>query len=163
MLVIDQFNSNDREHLELSSRPELGITLMKLRCWLLEQYAKCVFLNADCLVLRPIDDLFEREEFSAAPDGCRPDCFNSGVFVYRPSRNIQQIDVVFITTKYIIRWFVCLFLFCSFSSCYSSLFQVMIKIFSINFFPIGELEICLDIYHSFIMLQRMHLMFLLQF
>ena len=31
------------------------------------------------------DELFEREEFSAAPDSGWPDCFNSGVFVFRPS------------------------------------------------------------------------------
>jgi glycogenin glucosyltransferase len=44
-------------------------------------------LDADCVVLRQIDDLFEREEFSAAPDAGWPDCFNSGVFVYRPSKD----------------------------------------------------------------------------
>lgn len=32
-----------------------------------------------------IDELFEREELSAAPDPGWPDCFNSGVFVFRPS------------------------------------------------------------------------------
>lgn len=32
-----------------------------------------------------IDELFEREELSAAPDVGWPDCFNSGVFVFRPS------------------------------------------------------------------------------
>ena len=31
------------------------------------------------------DELFDREELSAAPDAGWPDCFNSGVFVYRPS------------------------------------------------------------------------------
>lgn len=36
-------------------------------------------------VLSNIDDLFEREELSAAPDPGWPDCFNSGVFVYQPS------------------------------------------------------------------------------
>ena len=36
-------------------------------------------------VLQNIDDLFEREELSAAPDVGWPDCFNSGVFVFRPS------------------------------------------------------------------------------
>ena len=36
-------------------------------------------------VLANIDDLFEREELSAAPDPGWPDCFNSGVFVYQPS------------------------------------------------------------------------------
>ena len=86
MIVVDQLNSNDVEHLELLSRPELGITFTKINCWLLEQYTKCVFLDSDCLVLRPIDDLFEREELSAASDAGWPDCFNSGVFVYRPSK-----------------------------------------------------------------------------
>ena len=32
-----------------------------------------------------IDELFDREELSAAPDPGWPDCFNSGVFVFRPS------------------------------------------------------------------------------
>jgi len=36
-------------------------------------------------VLKNSDELFEREELSAAPDPGWPDCFNSGVFVYRPS------------------------------------------------------------------------------
>ncbi len=78
-------DSNDQEHLELLSRPELGITITKIKCWLLERYSKYVFLDVDCLVLRSIDDLFQREEFSAAPDAGWPDCFNSGVFVYKPS------------------------------------------------------------------------------
>ena len=86
VIVVDQLNSNDVEHLELLSRPELRIKLTKINCWLLEQYTKCVFLDSDCLVLRPIDDLFEREELSAASDARWPDCFNSGVFVYRPSK-----------------------------------------------------------------------------
>lgn len=32
-----------------------------------------------------IDELFEREELSAAPDSGWPDLFNSGLFVFRPS------------------------------------------------------------------------------
>uniref|UniRef100_A0A8C8B9N8 glycogenin glucosyltransferase n=1 Tax=Otus sunia TaxID=257818 RepID=A0A8C8B9N8_9STRI len=36
-------------------------------------------------VLCNVDELFDREEFSAAPDSGWPDCFNSGVFVFRPS------------------------------------------------------------------------------
>ena len=38
-------------------------------------------------VLVNIDDLFEREELSASSDIGWPDCFNSGVFVYRPSHD----------------------------------------------------------------------------
>ncbi len=44
-------------------------------------------MDADCVVLRSIDDLFQREEFSAAPDAGWPDCFNSGVFVFQPSKD----------------------------------------------------------------------------
>ena len=39
----------------------------------------------DVQVMQNIDELFDREEFSAAPDAGWPDCFNSGVFVFRPS------------------------------------------------------------------------------
>ena len=35
--------------------------------------------------LSNVDELFEREELSAAPDCGWPDCFNSGVFVFRPA------------------------------------------------------------------------------
>jgi glycogenin glucosyltransferase len=36
-------------------------------------------------ILKNCDELFDRDEFSAAPDAGWPDCFNSGVFVFRPS------------------------------------------------------------------------------
>lgn len=36
-------------------------------------------------VLKNCDELFNRDEFSAAPDAGWPDCFNSGVFVFKPS------------------------------------------------------------------------------
>ncbi|CAF1414695.1 unnamed protein product [Adineta ricciae] len=86
LVIVEELNSNDVEHLTLLSRPELGITFTKINCWLLEQYEKCVFLDSDCVVRRPIDDLFQREELSAAPDAGWPDCFNSGVFVFKPSK-----------------------------------------------------------------------------
>ncbi|KAF7649014.1 hypothetical protein LDENG_00148520 [Lucifuga dentata] len=66
-------------------RPDLGVTFAKLHCWTLTHYSKCVFLEADTLVLCNVDELFDREELSAAPDPSWPDCFNSGVFVFRPS------------------------------------------------------------------------------
>ncbi|XP_075412018.1 glycogenin-1 [Tenrec ecaudatus] len=85
VLTVDVLDSGDSAHLTLMKRPELGVTLTKLHCWSLTQYSKCVFMDADTMVLANIDDLFEREEFSAAPDPGWPDCFNSGVFVFRPS------------------------------------------------------------------------------
>uniref|UniRef100_A0A182P4G0 glycogenin glucosyltransferase n=1 Tax=Anopheles epiroticus TaxID=199890 RepID=A0A182P4G0_9DIPT len=86
--VVEEVNlldSKDEANLALLKRPELGVTFTKLHCWRLIQFEKCVFLDADTLVLRNCDELFEREELSAAPDIGWPDCFNSGVYVYKPS------------------------------------------------------------------------------
>ncbi|KAM8805184.1 glycogenin-1 [Eudromia elegans] len=85
VILVNILDSGDSAHLALMRRPELGVTLTKLHCWELTQYSKCVFMDADTMVLSNIDELFEREELSAAPDPGWPDCFNSGVFVYRPS------------------------------------------------------------------------------
>ncbi|XP_059183990.1 glycogenin-2 [Centropristis striata] len=85
VITVDVMDSDDRLNLALLGRPELGITFTKIHCWTLTQYSKCVFLDADTLVLCNVDELFERDELSAAPDPGWPDCFNSGVFVFRPS------------------------------------------------------------------------------
>ncbi|XP_016345769.1 glycogenin-1-like isoform X2 [Sinocyclocheilus anshuiensis] len=87
VVVVDVLDSRDKTHLTWLQRPELGVTFTKLHCWTLTQYSKCVFLDADTLVLCNVDELFEYEELSAAPDPGWPDCFNSGVFVFRPSLN----------------------------------------------------------------------------
>merc|ERR1719187_114284 len=88
--VVDVLDSGDTANLALLNRPDLGVTFTKLQCWRLTQYSKCVFMDADTLVLQNIDELFEREELSAAPDVGWPDCFNSGVFVFRPSEDTYQ-------------------------------------------------------------------------
>ena len=85
LIDVEQLDSGDVEHLDLLSRPELGVTFSKINAWRLIQYSKCVFLDADTLVLQNVDELFDREELSAAPDVGWPDCFNSGVFVFEPS------------------------------------------------------------------------------
>lgn len=96
LVNIEEMNSGDWEHLQLLNRPELGVTFTKLHAWRLVRFHKCVFLDADTLVLCNVDELFEREEFSAAPDVGWPDCFNSGVFVYKPSletfANLYQLS-----------------------------------------------------------------------
>ena len=65
----------------------------KLRVWELD-YDRVVFLDADTLVLRNIDRLFEYPELSAAPNVYeRLSDFhrmNSGVFTARPSRATYQ-------------------------------------------------------------------------
>ncbi|CAF4128065.1 unnamed protein product, partial [Rotaria sordida] len=100
VVLVEELDSQDSENLNLLRRPELGITFTKVNCWLLEKYSKCVFLDADILVLRNIDDLFEREEFSAAPDAGWPDCFNSGLFVYRPSKETFRKLVQFASQQH---------------------------------------------------------------
>eukprot|EP00092_Neocalanus_flemingeri_P039683 GFUD01043215.1.p1 GENE.GFUD01043215.1~~GFUD01043215.1.p1 ORF type:complete len:333 (+),score=90.51 GFUD01043215.1:50-1048(+) len=87
---VEAMDSGDLANLTLLDRTELGITFTKVRCWTLTQYTKCVFLDADTLVLAHCDELFEREELSAAPDAGWPDCFNSGVFVFRPNLNTYK-------------------------------------------------------------------------
>jgi alpha-N-acetylglucosamine transferase len=61
----------------------------KLRLWQLVEYDTCVFIDADALVLKPIDKLFDYPEFSAAPNVYESIAdftrLNSGVFVARPS------------------------------------------------------------------------------
>lgn len=87
---VDCIDSGDKANLALLGRPELGPTFTKLHLWSLIQFEKVVFLDADTLVLKNIDDLFEREEFSACADIGWPDCFNSGVFVATPNEETYQ-------------------------------------------------------------------------
>lgn len=98
VVVVEPLDSKDLAHLTLLDRKELGITFTKINCWKLTQFSKAVFLDADTLVLKNSDELFEREEFSAAPDAGWPDCFNSGVFVFRPNLNTYNDLVALATT-----------------------------------------------------------------
>lgn len=65
---------------------------LKLRCWELTDYEKIVFLDADALVVRNVDRLFEFPAFGACPNLYQEledfDRMNSGVFVARPSSAI---------------------------------------------------------------------------
>ncbi|MGW9229340.1 glycosyltransferase [Pseudorhizobium sp. NPDC055634] len=60
----------------------------KLHLWQLVEYDTCVFIDADAIVLRNIEKLFDYPEFSAAPNVYESLAdfhrLNSGVFVARP-------------------------------------------------------------------------------
>ncbi|WP_246206321.1 glycosyltransferase [Propylenella binzhouense] len=62
----------------------------KLELWKLEEYEKVVFLDADSVVVKPIDMLFGFPEFAGAPNLYQELAdfhrLNSGVFVAAPSR-----------------------------------------------------------------------------
>jgi alpha-N-acetylglucosamine transferase len=66
--------------------PRFDRVFTKLRAWELTDLDRVVVLDADTLVLRPIDELFERADFAAAPDFFLPDRFNSGVMLLSPSQ-----------------------------------------------------------------------------
>lgn len=61
----------------------------KLRLWQLTEYRRCIFIDADAIVLKNIDRLFAYPEFSAAPNVYESLAdfhrLNSGVFVAEPS------------------------------------------------------------------------------
>ncbi|MCV9966395.1 glycosyl transferase [Pararhizobium sp. BT-229] len=61
----------------------------KLRLWQLTDYGRCIFIDADALVLKNIDRYFDYPEFSAAPNVYESLAdlhrLNSGVFVATPS------------------------------------------------------------------------------
>ncbi|SPO21771.1 related to glycogenin-2 beta [Ustilago trichophora] len=98
------------KNLGLLGRPDLTNTLTKLHAWRLgrdsahliahgassvdgtsqswQGFDTIVFLDADTLVLRPIDHLFrmgDKVSFAASPDTGWPDAFNSGVMMLTPS------------------------------------------------------------------------------
>ncbi|KAG0232963.1 Glycogenin-1 [Actinomortierella wolfii] len=96
VIEIGEIDSHAHKQLELLGRPELGITLTKIHVFNQTQFDKVVFLDADTLILRNVDHLFDtaangslddedhNTRFAASPDAGWPDCFNSGVFVCRP-------------------------------------------------------------------------------
>lgn len=86
LVLVDVLDSQDVTHLAMLKRPELGVTFTKIHCWNLTQYSKCVFLDADTLILENVDELFENDELTAVPDCGWPDIFNSGVFVFCPNK-----------------------------------------------------------------------------
>jgi len=67
-------------------RPDLAFAFTKIALWRQIQFRKIVYLDADVVVLRALDELFDIEApFAAAPDVGWPDAFNSGVMVLTPN------------------------------------------------------------------------------
>lgn len=66
-------------------RPDLSFAFTKIALWRQTQFRKIVYLDADVVALRTLDELFDIEaSFAAAPDIGWPDAFNSGVMVLNP-------------------------------------------------------------------------------
>lgn len=65
-----------------------GLSFTKLRVFDFEEYDKLVFLDADTIVMRNVDHLFDHPGIAAAPDFLMPDKFNSGVMVIEPAHDL---------------------------------------------------------------------------
>ena len=66
----------------------------KVQIWTLTDYDKLIFLDADALVLRNIDHLFDLDSaFAVAPDSGCPEHGNTGVFVLQPSIEVHAIHL----------------------------------------------------------------------
>ena len=66
-------------------------TFSKLAAFSLTFLERAVYLDADTIVLKPIDELFEGDGFAAAPDfgfTLNREDFNSGVFSFSPSATV---------------------------------------------------------------------------
>jgi glycogenin glucosyltransferase len=71
---------------ERRGQPYFTTVFTKLRIWEQTAYDKLIYLDADTIVVGPIEELLERRGFAAAPCMWLPDHFNSGVMVVEPSR-----------------------------------------------------------------------------
>jgi len=60
----------------------------KLRVWEQVDFDRLVYIDADCLVLESVDELFDRPSPCFCPDVFPPDRFNAGVIVLKPSREV---------------------------------------------------------------------------
>lgn len=66
-------------------RPDLSFAFTKINLWRQLQFRKIVYIDADIVALRAVDELFDLDvPFAAAPDIGWPDAFNSGLMVLNP-------------------------------------------------------------------------------
>ncbi len=78
--------------------PHYHLTITKLWVFTLLGVQRIVYLDADCLVLRSIDELFDGSGFAAAPDLMVHEQkeFNTGVFAVSPSRDLVRALFAFV-------------------------------------------------------------------
>lgn len=106
VVPVGLLRSKDYDNLELLGRRELDVTFTKLHAWNPDvlPYTRAVFMDADTLVMRNVDELFEYVDdpdvvFAASPDVGWPDCFNSGVFVFKPDTDLFKALLQFASER----------------------------------------------------------------
>ncbi|KAJ4361810.1 glycogenin glucosyltransferase [Neocucurbitaria cava] len=85
LIPVERVRNSNPANLYLMGRPDLAFAFTKIALWRQTQFRKLVYLDADVVALRALDELFNIEApFAAAPDIGWPDAFNSGVMVITP-------------------------------------------------------------------------------
>ncbi|KAJ4304817.1 glycogenin glucosyltransferase [Kalmusia sp. IMI 367209] len=85
VIPVDRIRNPNPANLFLMGRSDLLYAFTKIALWRQTQFRKIVYLDADVVALRAMDELFDMEApFAAAPDVGWPDAFNSGVMVLTP-------------------------------------------------------------------------------
>ncbi|KAJ4311301.1 glycogenin glucosyltransferase [Neodidymelliopsis sp. IMI 364377] len=85
VIPVERIRSPNMANLYLMGRPDLSFAFTKIALWRQTQFRKIVYLDADVVALRALDELFDIDApFAAVPDIGWPDAFNSGVMVIKP-------------------------------------------------------------------------------
>jgi glycogenin glucosyltransferase len=85
VIPVDRIRNPNPANLYLMGRPDLAFAYTKIALWRQVQFRRIVYLDADVVALRALDELFDLDvPFAAAPDIGWPDAFNSGVMVIKP-------------------------------------------------------------------------------
>jgi glycogenin glucosyltransferase len=86
LIPVERIRNPNPANLYLMGRPDLIYAFTKIALWRQTQFRKIVYLDADVVALRNLDELFDIDApFAAAPDIGWPDAFNSGVMVISPN------------------------------------------------------------------------------
>ncbi|KAF2106127.1 nucleotide-diphospho-sugar transferase [Lophiotrema nucula] len=86
IIPVERIRNPTPANLFLMGRPDLSFAFTKINLWRQTQFRKIVYLDADVVALRALDDLFELDaRFAASPDVGWPDAFNSGFMVLTPN------------------------------------------------------------------------------
>lgn len=110
VFTVPLLKSEALKNLDLLGRPDLHSTLTKIHVFnpntytSVSGYEKVLFLDADTLVIRNLDHVFDNSGetaylpsddyvLAASPDIGWPDCFNSGVLLVRPNEKVYKVLV----------------------------------------------------------------------
>ncbi|KAF2477057.1 nucleotide-diphospho-sugar transferase [Lindgomyces ingoldianus] len=86
LIPVERIQSPNLANLYLMGRPDLAFAFTKIALWRQVQFRKIVYIDADVVALRALDELFDLDvPFAAAPDIGWPDAFNTGVMVISPN------------------------------------------------------------------------------